>query len=84
MAPGLPIASVPTGTPPGICTMESSESIPFSAADSMGTPSTGRQVLLAARDHDLQAARLRGAGVLDEPVRRAMRGNDIHLVGDPE
>src|ERR1700722_12326157 len=28
-APGFPIASVPTGTPLGICTIESSESIPF-------------------------------------------------------
>ena len=30
-APARPIASVPTGTPAGICTIESSESIPFSA-----------------------------------------------------
>src|SRR4030095_2732908 len=28
VAPGLPIASVPTGTPPGICTIDSSESSP--------------------------------------------------------
>ena len=47
-APALPIASVPTGTPAGICTMESSESTPFSAADSTGTPSTGSTVLAAA------------------------------------
>ena len=29
IAPDIPIAKVPTGTPRGICTMESSESIPF-------------------------------------------------------
>src|SRR6202035_643877 len=34
MAPGLPIASVPTGTPAGIWTMEYSESTPDSALDS--------------------------------------------------
>src|SRR5262249_20217081 len=47
-APALPIASVPTGTPPGIWTMERSESPPFNAADSTGTPSTGSTVLAAA------------------------------------
>src|SRR6185437_11952731 len=43
-APGLPMASVPTGTPPGICTMESRLSMPLSAALSIGTPSTGSGV----------------------------------------
>jgi len=47
IAPGLPMARVPTGTPPGICTIASSESIPCSDFDSIGTPSTGRQVLAA-------------------------------------
>ena len=47
-APARPIASVPTGTPAGICTIDSSESIPFSALDSTGTPSTGRWVFAAA------------------------------------
>src|SRR5918992_952899 len=47
-APALPIASVPTGTPPGICAIDSSESIPFRAADSTGTPRTGSAVLAAA------------------------------------
>src|SRR5262249_49489018 len=31
IAPAFPIASVPTGTPAGICMMESSESLPSSA-----------------------------------------------------
>ena len=46
-APELPIAKVATGTPPGICTMESSESTPWSACDCTGTPSTGRRVFAA-------------------------------------
>ena len=48
MAPGLPMASVPTGTPPGICTMDRSESSPLSALLSMGTPITGNVVNAAA------------------------------------
>src|SRR5690606_9323119 len=47
MAPALPIASVATGTPAGICTIDSSESTPLSIDDCTGTPSTGRWVLAA-------------------------------------
>ena len=47
IAPALPMAKVPTGTPPGIWTMLRSESIPFMALDSTGTPSTGSGVMLA-------------------------------------
>ncbi len=47
VAPAFPIASVPTGTPAGICTIESSESNPFSARDCIGMPNTGKQVLAA-------------------------------------
>ena len=47
VAPALPIASVPTGTPPGICTIDSSESSPCSAALCTGTPSTGSTVCAA-------------------------------------
>src|SRR5882724_2570294 len=46
-APDLPMASVPTGTPPGICAMESNESRPLSVFDSTGTPRTGRTVFEA-------------------------------------
>ena len=42
------MASVPTGIPAGIWTMDSKESRPLSAADSIGTPSTGNNVLAAA------------------------------------
>ena len=41
------MAKVPTGTPPGICTIESRESKPFKARDCTGTPKTGNEVLLA-------------------------------------
>ena len=47
MAPATPIDRVPTGTPAGICTIESSESTPFSVFDCTGTPSTGREVFAA-------------------------------------
>src|SRR6185312_7527457 len=46
-APALPIASVPTGTPAGICTMESRESMPFKVLLLIGTPSTGSVVWAA-------------------------------------
>src|SRR4029077_4580535 len=38
--PAVPIANVATGTPAGICTIESSESRPPSDFDCTGTPST--------------------------------------------
>ena len=47
VAPALPMASVATGTPAGIWTIESSESSPFSAAPCTGTPSTGSVVWAA-------------------------------------
>ena len=47
VAPGLPIDTVATGTPGGICTVESSASSPFSADESIGTPITGRIVCAA-------------------------------------
>src|SRR5690606_33022036 len=43
-APAVPMAMVPTGTPAGICTMDSRESMPLSMRDCTGTPSTGRVV----------------------------------------
>jgi hypothetical protein len=46
-APALPIATVATGTPRGICTIESSESMPLSDAESTGTPMTGSAVFAA-------------------------------------
>src|SRR6185437_670978 len=46
-APGSPMASVPTGTPLGICTIESRESSPLSVVAGTGTPSTGSTVFAA-------------------------------------
>jgi hypothetical protein len=47
VAPGLPIETVATGTPGGICTVESSASHPFRADESIGTPMTGSDVWAA-------------------------------------
>src|SRR5690606_31116316 len=47
-APARPMASVPTGTPAGIWTIDSRLSMPDSALDSTGTPSTGSRVIDAA------------------------------------
>ena len=69
VAPALPMASVPTGTPAGICTMESSESTPLqrAALDGHAEHRHGRlrrdhagQVRRAARarDDDFEPARL--------------------------
>src|SRR5207249_9423570 len=44
IAPALPMASVATGTPAGIWTIDSRLSSPFRACDSTGTPSTGSGV----------------------------------------
>ena len=43
-----PIDTVATGMPAGICTMESSESMPSSVASGTGTPMTGRAVTEAS------------------------------------
>ena len=47
IAPARPMASVATGTPAGIWTMDRSESTPRSAFDSTGTPRTGSGVFAA-------------------------------------
>ena len=47
IAPARPMASVPTGMPAGICTIESRLSWPESALDSTGTPNTGSGVIAA-------------------------------------
>ena len=46
-APAFPIATVATGTPRGICTMERRESTPFNVDEKTGTPITGRTVFAA-------------------------------------
>src|SRR5262245_25184566 len=46
-APDLPMATVATGTPPGICTVDSSASSPCRDEEGRGTPITGRVVCAA-------------------------------------
>ena len=95
LAPALPMASVPTGTPPGICTIDSSESSPCSAALCTGTPSTGTHGVrgdhagqvrgaAGAGDDHLDAARLGALRELGHPHRRAVRRHDRLLVRDAE
>ena len=87
IAPARPIASVPTGTPPGIWTIESRLSSPLSARLSIGTPSTGSdrqrrdhagqmRRTAGTRDDHLEAPRLRLARIAHQPLRRAMGGHD--------
>ena len=93
VAPGLPIASVPTGTPPGIWTIESSESSPWSAALCTGTPSTGSTVCAATMpgrcaappapgDDHLDPAPFRARREFGHPHRRSMRRDDVLFVGN--
>ena len=63
-APALPIASVPTGTPPGICTIDSSESMPFK-----------RVALHRHAQHRQQRIRRHHA----RQMRRAARAGDDHF-----
>ena len=63
-APGLPMASVATGTPPGICTIESSESRPLQ-----------RRALHRHAEHRQQRVRRHHA----RQVRRAAGAGDDHL-----
>jgi len=46
-APAVPMATVATGTPFGICTIDSNESSPFKALLWTGTPMTGSTVCAA-------------------------------------
>ena len=93
--PALPIASVATGTPPGIWTIDSSESSPCSAALCTGTPSTGSTVCAATMPGRCAAppapamitSMPRASAPrreLRHPDRRAMRRHDVPLVGHVE
>ena len=91
----LPTATVATGTPPGICTIDSSESRPSSCASGTGTPITGSGVIDAVMpgqvrgaagtgDDHPQAPVGRRPGVLVHHVGRAVRRDDAHLVRHAE
>src|ERR671919_85271 len=72
MAPALPIASVPTGIPAGIWTIDRRLSMPLSALLSIGTPSTGNDCL--------EAAFLGAMGVIIETLGGAMRRDDARFM----
>src|SRR3569833_2899580 len=80
-APPLPIACVPTGTPAGICTMDSRESMPLRACDCTGTPSTGNTVFAATMPGRCAAppAPLRLLRIAEQEIGRAVRGHDARL-----
>ena len=90
-APATPMAKVATGTPAGICTMESSESSPWRCRLGTGTPSTGSRVFAAsmpgrwaappapAMMHRSPAPR-RLLGVAEEQVGRAVGGDHPPLI----
>ena len=93
--PAAPIATVATGTPFGIWTIDSSESSPFSAALCTGTPITGSTVCAATMPGRCAAppapamitSRPRSAAVVAYSAiqrRRAMRRHDPALVRDVE
>ena len=92
-APALPIASVPTGIPPGIWTVERSESRP-SSADVIGTPSTEascarRRPPRGARRRRRRRSRSSSRApprphVVGERLRRAVRRDHAALVGHAE
>jgi len=94
--PASPIASVPTGTPAGICTIDSRLSWPDSALLATGTAEHGQRVVSAAvmpgrcaappapAIITLQATRLGAFGVSVEALGRAMRGDHLGLVGDAQ
>ena len=95
LAPASPIAKVATGMPPGIWTIDRSESRPFRCLEGTGTPSTGSGVFAASMPGRCAAPpapammhcrpRPRGLlGVLIEEIRRAMGGDHPRLVRDAE
>ena len=90
-APAGPIAKVATGTPLGICTIDSRESMPLRAFDCTGTPSTGTRVLAAVMpgrcaappapamiaDRPRDSAR---GGIVEQQVGSAVRGDHLHFM----
>ena len=84
--------SVPTGTPPGICTIDSSESSPFSALTHRHAEDRHHRVrrdhagqvggAAGAGDDHLDAAGLGARRELLQEHRSAVSGDDLHLVGD--
>src|SRR5271163_257070 len=79
-APAGPIAKVPTGTPAGICTIDSRLSCPDNAWDSIGTPNTG-SVVNAAVMPGRCAAPPAPAMITSNPAAFAPLANATNLSG---
>ena len=90
-----PTPTVATGTPAGIWTMDSSESIPSRCFSGTGTPTTGSGVTEASIPGRWAAppapatttrrpAPGRGGAPGHHVVRHPVRGDDVDLVGDAE
>src|SRR2546423_426201 len=80
VAPAVPIASVPTGTPAGICAIERRESIPCRACHCTGTPRTGSQAW-AAIIPGKWAAPPAPAMITCNPRSAAVRANSAIISG---
>jgi len=80
LAPGFPIARLPTGIPAGIWAMESNESNPFNALLSTGTPNTG-SVVCAATMPGKWAAPPAPAIITSMPLRSAVSANVAIFLG---
>ena len=82
------MATVATGMPLGICTMDNSESNPLRFSVGMGTPITGRQHSgkmggpAGARNDDLNAPVDRLFRVGEETIGSPMGGDHQELVGN--
>ena len=91
-APARPIASVPTGIPAGICTMERRSPLSVRLDGDAEDRERGlrrghpRQVRGTARagDDDLDPPRLRCFGVLEKEVGGPVRRDDAAFIGDAE
>src|SRR5207248_2874464 len=81
VAPALPMATVATGIPAGICTIESSESRPCSDVEGMGTPITG-SVVSAAITPARCAAPPAPATITRIPRLAALRANSLVRAGE--
>ena len=81
------MAVVATGTPAGICTIESSESSPFRARDFTGTPTTGSVVIEATTTrqyHTTYAAHLLGRVAAIDPDEWTSYYKTADIDGDGE
>ena len=93
--PALPIASVPTGTPAGIWTIDSSESMPLERLRLDRNAEHGKRGLRRGHsrqmrrasgpcDQHLEPARLGRSRVFEQEIGCAMSRHDLHLMRNAE